>query len=387
MTTPIAFYAPLKPPDHPIASGDRRMARLLMAALARAGCRIELAARLRSYDGTGDDRRQRRIAALGAHQVERLLQRYASEPETRPAAWLSYHVYHKSPDWLGPAMASALEIPYVIVEASFAPKQADASWAFGHRGSERAIRRADVVLAMTAVDADGLAPLVAAPAELRRLPPFLDAAAFQAARPARGRHRLDLAGRFGLDPALPWLLAVAMMRPDAKLDSYRILAAALAEIVEHPWQILIIGDGPARIEVERAMAALGPGRTILAGALPEEGLPAAYVACDLYVWPAVREAYGLAMLEAQASGLPVVAGREGGVAEVLQDGVTGVLIARRDHRLFARAIASLLQQAPTRARMGEAAADFVARERGLDQAARILGDALEAARAIRARRR
>ena len=45
-----------------------------------------------------------------------------------------------------------------------------------------------------------------------------------------------------------------------------------------------------------------------------------YAAADLYVWPAVREAYGIALLEAQAAGLPVVAGREGGVAEVVADG-------------------------------------------------------------------
>jgi hypothetical protein len=43
----IAFYAPMKPPDHPVPSGDRRMSRLLIAALGRAGHEVELASRLR----------------------------------------------------------------------------------------------------------------------------------------------------------------------------------------------------------------------------------------------------------------------------------------------------------------------------------------------------
>ncbi|WP_199699382.1 hypothetical protein [Oleomonas cavernae] len=54
MTAAIAFYAPLKSPDDPVPSGDREMARLLFAALARAGYAPELASRLRLYNGRGD---------------------------------------------------------------------------------------------------------------------------------------------------------------------------------------------------------------------------------------------------------------------------------------------------------------------------------------------
>jgi glycosyltransferase involved in cell wall biosynthesis len=385
MSGPIAFYAPMKPPDHPVASGDRRMARSLMAALERAGFPVELAARLRSYDRAGDASRQHRLASLGAYKAEWLLRRYEAAPATRPAAWLTYHVYHKSPDWLGPVVAPSLGISYLIVEASFAPSQAGGAWAFGHRAAAHAIRTADVVLAMTAVDAEGLEPVIAPPAELRRLPPFLDPAPFQAARLDRARHRALIAQHFGLDTGLPWLLAVAMMRDDAKLQSYRLLAQALLE-VEGGWQLVIAGDGPARAAVEVAFAPLGP-RVRLVGAIEENELPAIYAACDLYVWPAVREAYGLAMLEAQASGLPVVAGAEGGVAEVLQDGVTGVLIPRRDRRLLATAVAHILDAPAQRAHMANAAAAFVASERSLDRAAGILRDAIDAAQAINASRR
>jgi glycosyltransferase involved in cell wall biosynthesis len=384
MTAGVAFYAPLKPPGHPTPSGDRRMARALLAALAAAGLPVELASRLRSYDRAGDADRQQRIRALGERVAARLLARYRARP---PQAWLTYHAYHKSPDWLGPTVADGLGIPYLIAEASFAPRQADGPWALGHAASARAIRRADVVLAMTARDAECLAPLIEAPAELRPLPPFLDPLPYQAAHGQRARHRAELIRRFGLAPDEPWLLAVAMMRQDVKQQSYGLLAAALARLGDLRWQLLVVGDGPARLELEPLLEQAAPGRVRFAGAVPEDALPAFYAAADLMVWPAVREAYGLAMLEAQAAGLPVVAGREGGVAEVVQDGVTGILTAPRNPAALAAAVRQLLLQPAQRRALGRAAARFVAQERSLAQAAATLRAALAAAPAIRAARR
>ena len=380
----LAFYAPLKSPDHLTPSGDRRMARALVDALARTGQRVEIACRLRSYDRTGDAHRQQRLQALGERCAQKLLRRYR-QGQQPPQAWLTYHGYHKAPDWLGPAVSAALGIPYLMIEASFAPKQAAGPWVLGHQATERALRRADVVIGLTEVDLECLAPLVEPPAQLRHLPPFLDPAPYAAARSARERHRTQIAARWAMDPGRPWLLAVAMMRADVKRDSYLLLGQALACMRDRPWQILVIGDGLARAEIEAAFAPLGP-RALFAGALPEALLPALYAACDLYVWPAVREAYGLAMLEAQAAGLPVVAGREGGVAEVVQHGVTGILTPPRDPQAFARAIETLLADPDRRRDMAEAAWHFVAGQRSLDQAASALDAALREARTIRAAR-
>ena len=80
-------------------------------------------------------------------------------------------------------------------------------------------------------------------------------------------------------------------------------------------------------------------------------LAGVYAAADLYVWPACNEAYGMALLEAQAAGVPVVAGREGGVADVVADGATGLLVEPRSPTAFAAAVRSLL------ARPGAAAGD------------------------------
>jgi glycosyltransferase involved in cell wall biosynthesis len=364
------------------------MARALIAALRKSGQAVELASRLRSFDRAGDPVRQRRIEALGGQLARRLVQRYRRRPPSGwPRAWLTYHAYHKSPDWLGPAMSQGLGIPYLIVEASFAPKQAGGPWAHGHATSERAIRAADVVLSLTRVDAEGLRPLIVPPAELRLLPPFLDPAPFQAAASERARHRAALAERLGLDPAVPWLLVVAMMRADVKRESYLLLAEALARLTDRPWRLIALGEGPARPEIEAALRTLGPERVVFGGVVTDDDLAAWYAATDLFVWPALREAYGLAMLEAQASGLPVVAGRDGGVTEVVRDGVTGILCPPRDAQAFAAAVVALLDDPARRAAMAARAQAFVAAERSLDRAARTLAGALADAEAIREARR
>ena len=376
----LAFYAPLKAPDHPTPSGDRRMARALVDALGRTGRQVELACRLRSYDRTGDFSRQQRLRALGQRCAARVLQHYQGDP---PEAWVTYHGYHKAPDWLGPQICTALAIPYLMIEASFAPKQAGGPWDLGHRATGQALRCADLVLGLTRLDLECLRPLVTPPAELRHLPPFLNSAPYAAARAARAQHRAELAARFGLDPGRPWLLTVAMMRDDVKCRSYLLLAEALQRL-HRPWQILLVGDGPARTEIEAAFVPLGD-RVVFAGALPDPDLRACY-ACDLFVWPAVREAYGLAMLEAQAAGLAVVAGREGGVAEVVQHDRTGILTPPRDSRALAQAVEALLGDPARRRAMGDAASRFVAEHRSLAQAASALDDALQAAQAIRVAR-
>jgi glycosyltransferase involved in cell wall biosynthesis len=387
MNGPVAFYAPLKPPDHPVPSGDRRMARALMQALTISGHPVAVASRLRSYDRVGDVGRQARIRSLGGRVAAQLLRRYGrTRAKLRPRAWVTYHAYHKSPDWLGPEVSAGLGIPYLLAEVSFAPKRRDGPWATGHAAMEDAIRAADVVLALTAIDAECLGPLVVPPAELRRLPPFIDPAPYRAAARERGSHRAALAARFDLDPAPPWLLTVAMMRNDVKRDSYLLLARALAEVRDLSWRLLVVGDGPARPEIEAMLHPLGRERIAFAGLVPEEALPAVYAAADLYVWPAVGEAYGLALLEAQAAGLPVVAGREGGVAEVVADGRSGVLAPPRDPAALASAVRDLLEQPGRRRALAAAAMSFVATEHGIEQAATLLSAALAAAKTIRALR-
>ncbi len=181
--------------------------------------------------------------------------------------------------------------------------------------------------------------------------------------------RLMLAETHGLDPAQPWLLAVAMMRPGDKLASYRLLAEALQALRGSDWQLLVAGDGPARAEVEAALGAVPQDRVRWLGEVTAEALPALYAACDLLVWPAIHEAYGMALLEAQATGLPVVAGQGPGVAQLVLDGRTGCLTEAGDAAAFAQAVAGLLAAPETRRAMAAAAQARVAARHGLTAAA------------------
>ena len=224
----------MKPPDHPVPSGDRRIARLLIRALGQAGHRVELASRFCSRDGQGDPARQARLSGAGQRLAGRLLRRYAARPPNeRPQAWFTYHLYYKAPDWIGPGVAEGLRIPYLVAEASVAPKRAGGPWDLGHRATLEALAGAQAVISLNAADLPCLPP----GGRVCSVAPFLDAGPYQAAAAGRARHRAAAAEALGLDPAVPWIIAVAMMRQGDKLRSYRLLAEALRGLTQLPWPL------------------------------------------------------------------------------------------------------------------------------------------------------
>ena len=383
----IAFYAPLKAPTHGTPSGDRRVAGLLMDALGRAGHRVELVSSFRSYDAAGDPERQAGLRAQGAALGWELAARWLAGPAAaRPELWFTYHAYYKAPDWLGPEACAALEIPYVIAEASHAAKRAGGRWDIGHRGALAAIRRADLLLCPTRDDMQALREIAAAPGRVAWLPPFLDPAPFREGAHERAARREQLARAHGLDPGAPWIAVVAMMRDGDKLASYRMLAGALGRLRDLPWRLLVAGDGGARAAVHGALEASIPGRAAYLGALDLPGVAALNAAADLFAWPAVNEAYGMAMLEAQAAGLPVVSCATRGVPDVVEHGRSGLLAPGADEAAFAGLMRELILEPDKRARLGAAAAAYVAQERSLQAAAARLRDRLAEIPAIAALR-
>lgn len=373
----VAFYAPMKPPDHPVPSGDRHLARLLLQALRHSGHAPELVSRFVSRDGTGDRERQARLKTLGEKLADRLIRRLgARPPEARPEAWFTYHVYHKAPDWIGPRVADALRIPYIITEASSAPKRAGGPWDIGYRGANAAIARADAILTLNSDDWDCLQPLATPPVLHRRMFPFVDAAPFTAATARRGNLRYGVARDAGWPADTLILLAVGMMRAGAKQGSYEQLAAALPKLSGENWRLLVAGDGPQRAEIEAMLEAAAPGRVTLLGALPADRLAETYALADILVWPAVDEAFGIALLEAQAAGLPVVAGKARGVPDIVGSGVTGLLPPAGDPGAFAKAVQRLLDDPELRGRMGAAAARRVRAKFDLPTASAMLDSTL-----------
>lgn len=318
----IAFHAPLKPPDHPHPSGDRTMARLLMQALRAGGHEVFLASRLRTREPDGDREAQQRLRAAAQQEIAMLSARFTDDP---PDLWFTYHLYYKAPDLIGPRIADTFGIPYVAAEASHAAKRMQGPHAGFASDALGAIRRADAIFCMTARDSLALSE-VTQPERLHRLRPFMNVRPYRPA--AHGRRPLRL-------------LAVGMMRPGDKLDSFLLLARALGLIQGAAWTLTIVGDGEAARQVRAAFAPLG-GRVHFTGLLPAEQLDGVYRSHDLYVWPAVNEAYGLSLLQASAHGLPVVAGDEGGVDEIVAHGRNGLLTPPRDPHALAHAIRRLI---------------------------------------------
>ena len=251
----VLLHTPLKPPDHVTPSGDREMARGLAGLLERLGHTVIMPALSRVPSGVppvdshlAGERRARR-------QAVRLIARWRALPAGHPERfdlWFTYHLYYRKPDWLGPLVAPALGVPYVIAEASHAPRRAQGATRLGHRAVERALAAADLVLTVNPRDIAGVKARLRPGARQWLLPPFIDTAPFSV---AAGNHRP------------PVLLSVGMMRTRAKLESYRVLAAALARLQDRPWRAILVGDGPARREVEALMAPFGE-RVHFAGALP-----------------------------------------------------------------------------------------------------------------------
>jgi glycosyltransferase involved in cell wall biosynthesis len=92
----------------------------------------------------------------------------------------------------------------------------------------------------------------------------------------------------------------------------------------------------------------------------------------------VNEAYGMALLEAQAAGVPVVSCNTRGVPDVVLDGRTGILVRYGDEGAFAEALRELLTDSARRRALGTEAARYVGAERSLERASARLGTALAA---------
>jgi glycosyltransferase involved in cell wall biosynthesis len=335
------------------------MAGLLARALGAAGYDVASASPFRSYEGGGNAAQQSLIAAAAPAEVDRLIASHRAAP---PRLWVTYLNYYKSPDHLGPCVARALGIPYVIVEASYAAKRASGDFAAPHAAAKSALQAAAAVFAMTAHDETGLREVVA-PERLHRLPPFIDTARF-----AARRH----------ENRTPVILTVAMLRPGKKLANFPLIAAALARLADQRWIWLLAGDGDGRSEIEGLFAGFPRDRVVLAGRVPPEAMPSIYARADLYLWPGLREAYGLSYLEAQASGLPVVACDTHGVPAVVEQGRGGLLSPAGDPDGLAQSLRILLSNRQTRETMGEVAREFVRGERSIAHAAQHLAPVLKA---------
>jgi len=172
--------------------------------------------------------------------------------------------------------------------------------------------------------------------------------------PAAPDEAESLRHKYGLDPELPIILYAGRVDADKQVD-LAVRAAALA-LQSAKAQLLIVGDGKQRNAIFQLAESLGirdrsrfPGYVAMTGDLP--GL---YRLASLFITASEVEIQSSVVLEAAASGLPVVTVRASSMPEFVEDGVTGFLVSPRDVVTLANRIITLLQN-PARARaMGEA---------------------------------
>lgn len=365
----IAFYAPLKTPDHPIPSGDRIVAQLLMAALQRAGYEVELASRVISYQKrpSAEIGAERRLAAEA--EAKRLIDAWTGGVERRPDLWFTYHPYCKAPDWIGPQVAARLGIPYATAEACRTRQATDEDWIISRQAVQAAVRQAAVNFCLKPSDREYLQSFLSEMSTVVRLLPFIDLAAIDAVKDKQ----VETEGFY--TPA-PLIVAVGMMRPNAKFSSYQLLAAALGRLAETPWNLVVIGDGPMRADIEALFAPLPAGRILFTGALQPAEVLRWMRAGDLFAWPGFSEAFGMVYLEAQACGLPVAAIRTAGVPVVVEENVTGFLTGE-SAEAYAEGLGTLLTDPEARRELGAAGRRKVERDHDIASAARLLASHLD----------
>lgn len=313
----IAFYAPIKPPDHPIASGDRLIARNTMKALKQAGYDVYLASEYIAYSKREEDEflAMRKQGAL--QEADRLIKQLWENP---PDLWLTYHPYCKAPDWIGPRVCKEFQIPYVTLEAAKTGQgfeNGQDRWGDWRREAQAGIKTADLHLVMKGSDRAYLKELLGSDAKLANLAPFIDTAGFEtvAATPMPEHWRASA----------PVLVTVGMMRPGKKHKNYEILRDGLHPLQSLHWNLVIIGDGPERQSIEDMFSAFDADRIHWTGALEHRQVLQYLSAADLFVWPGWKEPIGMVYLEAQAMGLGIAALDSMGVPLTVRHGETGLL--------------------------------------------------------------
>lgn len=150
------------------------------------------------------------------------------------------------------------------------------------------------------------------------------------------------------------LLMVSAARLEPQKNPLGLIEAFAAAARDSSWRLLLAGDGSLRAAARKRAGELAVGDRVHFLGIRTD-IPELLAACDLFAMASDWEGSPVAVIEAMASGLPVVATAVGGVPELVEDGVTGVLVGARDTAALAAALARVANDAEARARMSERA--------------------------------
>ncbi len=225
------------------------------------------------------------------------------------------------------------------------------------RTTQYSIERSDAVVAVSRYLADYTVREMGVRADIRVIPNAVDPQRFRPAPPA-APDGSGLRQRFA-HPDEKLLVHISNFRPVKRTeDVIRVFERVAARLGA---RLLMVGDGPDRPAAVALASELGlTGRVSFLGSFPR--IEDVLSVSDLFLLPSVKESFGLSALEAMASGVPVVASRIGGLPEVVDDGVTGLLCEVGDVEAMAQAAVSILSDPATQASFGRAARARAMRE-------------------------
>jgi len=182
------------------------------------------------------------------------------------------------------------------------------------------------------------------------------------------RRSTALRRAWGVDDRRPVILYAGRLSAEKGLDlAARIQQCLHRRAVAH--RFVFAGDGPMRADLQRRLP-----DAVFMGSLPHAQVAEVMASADVFLFPSATDTFGNVVLEAQASGIPVVVSDRGGPCQQMRPGVTGEVCRADDAESFAVALARLLRDRDWRTRMGNAARQL-ARDRPWDQALRPLFDA------------
>jgi glycosyltransferase involved in cell wall biosynthesis len=259
-----------------------------------------------------------------------------------------HHVWPAADRYLVP-LAHLVGVPAVIVTEHLV--------GFAHSPAQKWLKRwelarADQVVCVSRAVADGLARDYGFDVEAngRVIENGVDAVGLDRTTPRAAAERERVRSRLGADGAFVWTFVGRLEKQkgvDILLDAFARLGGAS--------QLWIVGDGSLRAELERQAQALGVLERVRFEGAVADASPF-YWGADAFAIASRWEGLPLALLEAQAAGLPVVAAAAGGVAEAIREGTTGCLVPREDPEKFAAAMRQIEGDSGLARRLGYEAA-------------------------------
>jgi glycosyltransferase involved in cell wall biosynthesis len=176
----------------------------------------------------------------------------------------------------------------------------------------------------------------------------------------------------GTRRATPTLLAVGSL---SRRKNLGLALDALALVADLPWTFAIVGDGAERDALEAHAASLGlRDRVRFAGTIGRDEIGHVFADADLFVHAAVMEAAGNVILEALASGCPIVCTDAGGPTEYVRDGETGFVVPAGDVHAMAARLRMLLASPSLRCSMALSARRSAEQEFAYE---RMIGDVIQ----------